>query len=79
MGDVDYLMEVIDWELNVDPNFRENHFMRAAGRSARSSEMEAEGYVENWICYKSAAFSAKELTVLPGRDRDHQGRRRLRA
>jgi hypothetical protein len=29
-------------------------------------EMEAAGYVENWICYKSDAFSAKELTVLPG-------------
>ena len=28
--------------------------------------MKAEGYLENWICYKSAAFSAKELTVLPG-------------
>jgi len=31
------------------------------------SEMEAEGYVENWVCYKSTAFSAKELTVLPKR------------
>jgi len=29
-------------------------------------EMKAEGYVENWVCYKSHAFSAKELTVLPG-------------
>ena len=29
-------------------------------------QMKAEGYVENWICYKSDAFSAKELTVLPG-------------
>jgi hypothetical protein len=29
-------------------------------------EMEAEGYIENWICYKSTTFSAKELTVLPG-------------
>jgi hypothetical protein len=28
--------------------------------------MKAEGYVENWICYKSEAFSAKELTVFPG-------------
>jgi hypothetical protein len=24
------------------------------------------GYAENWICYKSADFSAKELTVFPG-------------
>jgi hypothetical protein len=29
-------------------------------------EMEAEGYVENWVCYLSDAFSAKELTVFPG-------------
>ena len=29
-------------------------------------EMKSEGYIENWICYLSAAFSAKELTVLPG-------------
>jgi hypothetical protein len=29
--------------------------------------MEAEGYVEKWICYRSPAYSAKELTVLPGR------------
>ena len=28
--------------------------------------MKSEGYVENWICYKSDAFSAKELTVMPG-------------
>ena len=30
-------------------------------------EMKSEGYLENWICYRSTAFSAKELTVLPGR------------
>ena len=30
-------------------------------------EMEAEGYSDKWICYKSDAFSAKELTVLPGK------------
>ena len=30
------------------------------------AEMEAEGYSENWVCYRSDAFSAKELTVMPG-------------
>lgn len=65
LGDVDHLLAVIDWDLNVDPHFAQNRFMRP--RSVRSlEEMEAEGYVENWICYKSNAFSAKELTVLPG-------------
>ena len=66
MGDVDWLMEVIDWELNVDPNFRVNHFMRPKPVQPLE-QMEAEGYVDKWICYKSHAYSAKELTVLPGR------------
>jgi hypothetical protein len=29
-------------------------------------EMENAGYSEKWVCYKSTAFSAKELTVFPG-------------
>ncbi|MCP4640669.1 MAG: hypothetical protein GY851_09565 [bacterium] len=65
-GNFDYLVEVIDWDLNVDPNFAANHFMRP--KPARcADEMAADGYQDNWICYKSPAFSAKELTVLPGR------------
>ncbi len=31
------------------------------------SEMRSAGYIENWICYKYRFFSAKELTVLPGK------------
>jgi len=65
MGDVDHLLAVIDWDLNVDPNFAQNRFMRPKP-VASLKQMEAAGYVENWICYKSEAFSAKELTVLPG-------------
>jgi len=67
IGDVDYLLDIIDWELNVDPCFREKRFMRP--RPVRPvEEMAAQGYIENWICYRSPAFSAKELTVLPGRE-----------
>ena len=66
MNDVEYLLEVIDWDLNVDPNFAQNRFMRL--RPVKPvGEMEGAGYIENWICYKSNAFSAKELTVLPGK------------
>lgn len=64
-GDFDELMEVIDWELNINPNIRENHFM-APMPVKPLKEMTAEGYSENWICYRSDAFSAKELTVMPG-------------
>ena len=65
MGDVDWLLEIMDWELNVDPNFMANRFM-APKPVKPVDQMKAEGYSENWICYKSDAFSAKELTVLPG-------------
>jgi hypothetical protein len=66
IGDYDQLMEVIDWELNTNPNILETRFM--APKPVKSvAEMEAEGYVENWICYRSEAFSAKELTVAPGK------------
>ena len=60
VGDFDYLVEVMDWELNVDPKFMENRFMRSRPAS------QADSHAEVWICYKSAAFSAKELTVAPG-------------
>jgi len=63
--DVDWLMEIIDWDLNVDPDFRRNRFM--APRPVRPfAGTEPEGWRETWICYRSPAFSAKELTVLPG-------------
>jgi len=65
-GNFDYLIDVINWEMNVDPDFGQNRFMRPKPSRA-IAEMENEGYLDNWICYKSAAFSAKELTVLPGR------------
>ena len=65
-GNVEWLLSVIDWDLNVDPDFAKNRFM--APKPVRPvKEMEAEGYMENWICYKSTTFSAKELTVLPGK------------
>lgn len=66
LNDVDHLMDVIDWELNVDPDFFENNFMRPVPVKP-VNEMQAQGCIENWICYKSDAFSARELTVLPGR------------
>jgi len=64
-GDFDALLDVIDWDLNLDPNMMQNRFM-APIPVRPLEEMEAEGYIEKWVCYKSDAFSAKELTVMPG-------------
>lgn len=65
-GDFEYLVEIVDWEANVDPRFAEHHFMQPRPVYP-VEEMVAEGYREYWICYKSDAYSAKELTVLPGK------------
>jgi len=65
VGNYDYLMDILDWEANADPDFYQRFFM--SPKPVRGmDEMKAEGYVEEWVCYKSKLVSAKRLTVLPG-------------
>ena len=66
MNHYDYLLEVIDWELNIDPDFHKNRFM-APIPVMDSREMKKEGFIEEWICYKCREASAKRLTVMPGK------------
>ena len=60
-GNFDYLMDVIDWEANTDPDFKKKHFMKPVVIS------DSENYTEEWICYKCRVASAKRLTVMPGK------------
>ena len=64
--DLDYLVDMVDWEANILPNIKEVYFRPPVPVKALE-EMEAEGYVEKWITYGNEFFAAKELTVLPGR------------
>jgi hypothetical protein len=64
-GDYEALLDVIDWDLNLDPQMMQNRFM-APKPVMPLEQMKAAGYIEKWICYKSASFSARELTVMPG-------------
>lgn len=66
VGDFDYLLNLVDWEANVDPDFAKKHFMRPVPVRPMQ-KMREQGYEENWIVYRSPDFSAKELTVFPGR------------
>lgn len=66
-NDYDYIISMIDWEANLDPDFvRKNFTLPLPVRSL--THMEKEGYVENWVSYRNNDFSAKELSVLPGRE-----------
>ncbi len=64
VGDYDYLMEVLDWEGNIDPYFYQNRFMKPVAINQSPAE---EGYLDEWICYRCAVAGAKRLTVAPGR------------
>lgn len=64
--DLDYLVEQLDWEKNVDPNFKKNNFLEPIPDGDTASA----GYVDKWIVYGKVngkeLFSAKELTINPG-------------
>jgi hypothetical protein len=64
--DYEYLFSILDWKLNVDPNFKENHFLVPKPVMDKEA-MEEKGFCENWVVYGSSHFCAKELTVFPGR------------
>ena len=65
-ADLDYIISMLDWEKNVDPEFGE-HNKRFPAPVRNEPEMKEAGYREVWVSYGAALFSAKELTVLPGR------------
>lgn len=64
--DLDYLLSMLDWDANVDPEFAEHRlFHPIPVRDV--AEMASSGYSEVWVVYSTHYYSAKELTVLPGR------------
>jgi hypothetical protein len=64
--DIDFIVDQLDWEGNVDPDFHANHFLEPLPVEDTASE----GYLDRWIVYGKISgkqyFSAKELTVDPG-------------
>src|ERR1044071_2962021 len=64
--DLDFIVDQLDWEENLDPNFKDNHYLEPVP----VADTAAQGYVDRWIVYgriKGAQlFTAKELTVDPG-------------
>ena len=64
--DLDYLVEQLDWEKNVDPEFKAHNYLEPIVHAGS----EGEGYVDKWIVYGTVdgkqLFSARELTVFPG-------------
>lgn len=64
--DIDFIVSEIDWDANVDPRFKDHHYLEPVPDGDTASE----GYVDRWVDYGRVGgrqyFSAKELTVEPG-------------
>lgn len=62
--DNQYIVDALDWEKNVDPNFVASNYLEPI-----VSE-EGQGWVDKWIVYGKVdgkqLFTAKELTLEPG-------------
>jgi len=63
-NDNEYIVNALDWDKNVDPNFRDSNYLEPV-----VSE-QGPGWVDNWIVYGTVdgeqRFTAKELTLEPG-------------
>jgi hypothetical protein len=64
--DLDYLLDMLDWDANTDPEFAE-HRLFEPRPVCPVAEMADAGYCENWVVFSTLHYSAKELTVFPGR------------
>ncbi|MGM0366033.1 MAG: hypothetical protein ACQEP5_05800 [Actinomycetota bacterium] len=64
--DLDYIMDIIDWDLNVLPNFKERFYLEPI----EIGDTKNKGYQERWIIFGKIngkeMFSSKELAVYPG-------------
>jgi len=58
--DIDYVMSLMDWEKNIDPNYRKHYFRPPIIIESN------EQYTDKWITYANEYIAAKELTIQPG-------------
>ena len=64
--DLDYIVSMLDWDANTDPNYGISN--KVFPKFVRDqAEMEDGGYIEKWVTYGTKFYSARELTVQPGR------------
>ncbi len=64
--DFDYLLDMLDWDANVDPEFAKHRLFHPKPVKP-VVEMAEAGYRESWVTYSTPNYSAKELTVFPRR------------
>ena len=64
--DLDYLIEMMDWPANTDPEYAEHRLFHPLP-VVDEAEMHEAGFSDKWVVYSTPHYSAKELTIFPGR------------
>lgn len=61
--DIDFIIDQLDWGKNLDPNFKDNHYLEPV------TATRDEAHHDKWIVYGKVDgfqyFTAKELTIAP--------------
>ena len=62
--DLDFIIEQLDWEKNVDTHFKEHNYLEPVVHAS------GDGWVDKWVVYGlidgKQLFSARQLTLEPG-------------
>ncbi len=62
--DLDFIISQLDWEKNIDPNFKDNNYLEPITADS------GDGWRDDWIVYGlvdgEQLFSSKRLTLAPG-------------
>jgi hypothetical protein len=65
--DLEFIVDLIDWEGSTNPRFKESHYLEPVP----VADAQGEGFEDRWVIYGSMhgsdLFSARELSVQPGR------------
>jgi hypothetical protein len=64
--DLEYILDMLDWEANVDPAFVEHRYFEPKPVTDMKALADAR-HCEKWVVYSTGYYSARELTVLPRR------------
>jgi len=58
--DIDYILNLMDWEKNIDPDYRKHYF-----RPPVVCKHSDEKHTEKWVVYANDYIAAKELRIMP--------------
>jgi len=63
--DLDFIIDQLDWQANIDPEIKKNHYLEPIP----ISDARSDGYIDRWVIYGNfdgkQLFTAKELTLKP--------------